>query len=178
MADPGTAPIPLPSTPPARLDTQVIELLGRNLLIDQLLRAGLEVAIPNRDRGVDLIAYADLSERVDRFIARPIQLKAASTRAFMLDRKYERISDLIIAYVWHVNDPRETVVYAMTYPEAFEIADRVGWTKTASWRRGGYSTSSPSARIQEELARHQMTPARWAERILEMGDRAAPTGRH
>ena len=38
------------------LDSQVTEYLGRNLLIDQLLRAGVEVAIPVRDRGVDLIA--------------------------------------------------------------------------------------------------------------------------
>ncbi len=165
MPEPPNAPTPSTDSA-ATLDTQMIELLGRNLLIDQLIRAGLEVAIPNRDRGVDLIAYADLAGRVDRFIARPIQLKAASTRSFMLDRKYERISDLIIAYVWHVNDPRETVVYAMTYPEAFEIADRIGWTATASWKRGGYSTTRPSAKIREQLEQFRMTPSKWSECIV------------
>ena len=31
-------------------DSQVIELLGRNLLVAELLQAGLEVALPIRDR--------------------------------------------------------------------------------------------------------------------------------
>ena len=34
-------------------DSQVIELLGRNLLVAELLQAGLEVALPIRDRGLD-----------------------------------------------------------------------------------------------------------------------------
>ncbi len=42
------------------IDPQVVELLGRNKLISDLLRAGLEVALPMRDRGIDLIAYVDL----------------------------------------------------------------------------------------------------------------------
>ena len=40
-----------------QMDTQMIEIMGRNRLIDELLRAGLEVALPLRDRGIDLIAY-------------------------------------------------------------------------------------------------------------------------
>lgn len=59
-------------------DSQVIELLGRNRLIDELLRAGLEVALPRRDRGIDLIAYAEIVSDVPAFVGRPIQLKAAS----------------------------------------------------------------------------------------------------
>src|SRR5262245_32215102 len=59
------------------LDSQVIEILGRQRLIAELLRDGLEVAVPVRDRGVDLIAYADLSQQVARFASRPIQMKAA-----------------------------------------------------------------------------------------------------
>ena len=34
---------------------QVVELLGRNLLATALIRDGLEVARPERDRGIDLI---------------------------------------------------------------------------------------------------------------------------
>jgi hypothetical protein len=41
-------------------DTQVIELIGRNRLGSEILRDGLEVAVPARDRGIDLIAYSDL----------------------------------------------------------------------------------------------------------------------
>ena len=149
-----------------RLDTQMIELLGRSRLIDQLLRAGLEVALPQRDRGVDLIAYADLSAQVDRFSARPIQMKASSKRAFSLNQKYARISDLIMAYVWHVNAPEQTVIHALTYEQALSVAERAGWTKTASWATGSYSTSRPSKRIEALLEPFRMTPAKWRELVV------------
>lgn len=36
-----------------------MELIGRILLVGELLRDGLEVALPERDRGIDLIAYVE-----------------------------------------------------------------------------------------------------------------------
>ena len=86
------------------MDSQVVEMLGRNRLVSDLLQAGLEVALPVRDRGIDLIAYADLGSKVSRFVARPIQMKAALGRSFSIDRKYAKIHDLIYAYVWHATD--------------------------------------------------------------------------
>ncbi|HEY2342877.1 MAG TPA: hypothetical protein VGH90_07605 [Chthoniobacteraceae bacterium] len=66
-------------------DSQKVGLLGRNRLVDELLRANLEVAFPIRDRGIDLIAYADLSTSVTRYVARPIQMKAAWAESFVID---------------------------------------------------------------------------------------------
>lgn len=64
------------AVPPA-LDAQQTEIVGRNLLISALVASGVEVARPERDRGVDLIAYLDLeSER--GFQAMPVQLKASA----------------------------------------------------------------------------------------------------
>jgi hypothetical protein len=68
-----------------KLDTQLVELAGRNWLASELLRAGVEIARPERDRGIDLIAYVDIDERVERFVARPIQMKAATGAVFSLD---------------------------------------------------------------------------------------------
>ena len=59
----------------SKLDTQLVELVGRNWLTVQPLQAGLEVARPERDRGIDLIAYRDLDEK-QQFLAYPIQMKA------------------------------------------------------------------------------------------------------
>ena len=75
-----------------RTDTQVTELLGRNRLVSELLRAGLEVALPLRDRGIDLIAYADVGAELTRFFACPIQMKAATASSFTVSRKYARIN--------------------------------------------------------------------------------------
>lgn len=145
---------------PAR-DTQVVELLGRNRLVSELLAAGLEVAVPLRDHGIDVVAYLDLDASVGRFVARPIQMKAAWKRSFSIYRKYEKFPDLILAYVWHLEDIQGAVTYAMTYPQAAHIAETLGWTQTPSWQSGWYSTSQPGARVLELLKQHRMDAGRW-----------------
>ncbi len=142
------------------LDTQVVELLGRQRLIAELFRDGLEVAIPARDRGVDLIAYADLSRQVARFASRPVQMKASTAGGFSVDRKYERFADLIIAYVWHVGEIAP-VTCAMTHADAVGVAEAMGWTKTAAWRAGIYTTTKPSKRLLELIELHRMGPGQW-----------------
>lgn len=78
------------------MDAQTLELIGQYRLAGELLHAGLEVAFPARDRGVDLIAYADIDKpivrrQIGRFVAKPIQLKAASRRSFGIWAKYRKI---------------------------------------------------------------------------------------
>lgn len=148
------------------MDTQVIELLGRHRLMDELLLAGLEVALPARDRGIDLIAYADLGRDVDRFAAVPIQMKASSERSFGVNRKYARFPDLLIAYVWHLRSPDDAVTYALTSPEARAVAEAMGWTRTASWERGEYVATRPSEALTALMAPYQMTPERWRHRVV------------
>ncbi len=60
-----------------KFDGQTIEIIGRNWLISELYRSGIEVARPERDHGVDLIAFIDLDQS-GRFVGRPIQLKASN----------------------------------------------------------------------------------------------------
>ena len=108
------------------MDTQVIEIVGRNRLVNELLQAGLEVARPERDR----------SDRLPQphrpVVCRPIEMKATSGQGFSLATKYRRLPDLIMAYVW----PLDTPAQAVTYAEALAIAEALGWTKTESWARG------------------------------------------
>jgi hypothetical protein len=146
------------------MDSQAVEILGCNRLISDIVAAGLEVARPERDRGVDLIAYRDLA-KAGKFVARPIQMKAASARVFSVDRKYERIDSLILAYVWGVRDVEDAGVFAMSYPQAVAIAKAMGWTNTVSWRRGGYMTTAPSAKLRKILGEHRMTADRWVKLI-------------
>jgi hypothetical protein len=151
----------------SRIDTQVVELIGRNRLIDELLRAKLEVAVPARDRGVDLIAYADLSAEVGEFVARPIQMKAASESSFSIYKKYERLASLIVAYVWYLEDPKKAVTYALTQREALEVADAMGYTATGSWKEDGvYTTTAPSVELCRHLLPFEMTPDRWRVKVL------------
>jgi hypothetical protein len=152
----------------AKIDTQVVELIGRNRLGSELLRAGLEVAVPARDRGIDLIAYADLSADVKEFVARPIQMKAAAKSSFSINRKYERLASLIIAYVWHLEDPSKAVTYALTWKEALGVATEMGYTRTDSWmKKDSYGTTKPGVQLCKLLQPFEMTPAKWRAKILD-----------
>lgn len=145
------------------MDGQVIELIGRHRLIAELLSAGLEVAMPLRDRGIDLIAYAD--KEVSAFGAVPIQMKAASEACFAVDQKYSKFPNLVIAYVWHLKEPDHAVTYALTYAEAFEVAQSMGYTDTRSWESGIYTTTRPSQRLIEKLERFRMDSLRWKTKV-------------
>lgn len=162
------------------MDTQVIELLGRNRLVSELLRAGLEVAIPARDRGIDLIAYRDLidppegaevhapnpAKPVQRFVAKPIQMKAASRQSFSISRKYAKLRDLVLAFVWNLQDPDRAVTYALTYDEAVAVGEAMGYTATSSWTdKDTYATTQPSAKLLEKLEPYRMTPERWWDKV-------------
>ena len=154
------------------MDTQLVELAGRNWLTSELLSAGLEVARPERDRGIDLIVYRDRGvDGKQQFLAFPIQMKAATGEVFSLDPKYQKIPRLILVYVWHLGKPSETKCYALSYEQALSVADTMGWTKTDSWLTGGrnklrgYSTTKPSIRLQKLLEPYLMDSHSWAQLI-------------
>lgn len=147
------------------LDAQQVELVGTSWLIAQLVADGLEVARPERDHGIDLIAYLDDG----KFRAVPIRLKAATGRGFELMRKYERLGPrLLLVFAWNIRNPSKTSGYALTYQEALKVAKESGWTKTASWERTGYSSLRPSRRIVELLEPYRMGPGHWAQKITEV----------
>ena len=148
------------------LDAQTVELLGRSRLMSELFNAGLEVALPLRDRGIDLIAFAELRTKVDQFIACPIQMKAASASSFFVHRKYSRIRNLILAYVWHVGDPARATTYALTYREAVRILCRMGFAKTRSWKNAGYGVTRPSRKLLALLEPYKMTSEKWWRLIM------------
>jgi len=149
------------------MDSKIVEMLGRNHLVGELIRAGLEVALPLRDRGIDLIAYADLIANVPTFRARPIQMKAASKRSFGLDQKYEKFPNMLIAYVWNLDDASTTATFAMTYAEAFSIMSEMGYTKTASWEQGNYVCTNPGEDLRGRIEKYRMHSRDWWRRVVE-----------
>jgi hypothetical protein len=148
------------------MDRSIVELVGRGRLIEELLRAGLEVALPARDRGIDLIVYADLSTQVSRFIARPIQMKAASAAHFSINKKYGRFPNLLLAFVWFVGEPAKTSIYVLTQKEAVQVGNQMGYTKTDSWRKhGSYSTQKPGRKLRLLLESYMMTRDKWWQKV-------------
>jgi hypothetical protein len=89
-------------------------------------------------------------------------------RSFSITSKYERVRNLLIAYVWDLRESEATSIYALTYREAFSVAETLGWTKTASWDQGLYTTTRPSARTVELLEPYKMTPEKWWDRVTDI----------
>jgi hypothetical protein len=149
----------------AALDTQQIEIVGRNLLVSLFISDGIEVAMPMRDRGIDVIAFLDLPEK-GSFKAVPVQLKAFSQRGFGVYKKYEKFPDMLIAYLWFANEPLKAELYVLTYEQAVGIADHLGWTKTISWTsNGSYITSKPSKELVGALEPYKYSPGKLADLI-------------
>ena len=166
-----------------RADTQLVELAGRNWLASELMRSGIEVARPERDRGIDLIAYLDRDVKIGKFVACPIQMKAATGEVFSLDPKYAMFPGLVLAYVWNLSELSITKCFALTYPEALGVARKMGWTKSESWRKGGdtgrrgYSATHPSARLRTILAAYQMDSEKWRLKVSTSGQLQRKSGK-
>jgi hypothetical protein len=93
-------------------------------------------------------------------------LKVASARSFGIWRKYERIHDLIVAFVWHVDGSSPSETFALTFSESLTVADTLGWTKTDSWvKDGGYGTTRPGAKVQQMLEPFRMSPEKWWSKV-------------
>jgi hypothetical protein len=144
------------------LDTQQIEILGRGALTAALVGDGLEVARPERDTGIDLLAFSLRPWKVV-----PIQMKAATGAVFSIDRKYENVDSLVMVYVWNARSATEVEFYAIPWQDAIRVADGFGWTETASWKTGGrYATSRPTARVRAAIAGYRTEPGGWRRLML------------
>jgi hypothetical protein len=151
------------------MDDQLLELCGKHRLTENLLGAGLEVAFPARDRGIDLIAYADTDRRLERFVAAPIQMKAATATCFSVDKKYSKFHEMLIAYVWNVSEPANTQIYVLTQQEAVDIATEMKYTATESWLgRGVYVVTRPGRKLVDRIRPHEASRAKWEEKILRV----------
>lgn len=147
-------------------DSQLVEIAGKHLLISRLVAAGYEVAEPLRDRGIDLIVYRDKNG----FSALPVQMKASTQESFSLDRKYEKFSDMLIAYVWNVNAGEKGEVYLLTFDQALKVMDAKGYSKTDSWLKNGYYFVRNAGRELKELLKpYRMQLQKRTENPLPIG---------
>jgi hypothetical protein len=148
------------------LDKQQIEVIGQNFITNRLLREGIEVAKPVRDRGIDLIAYLPKEEGED-FQARPLQLKVASDRDFSVYRKYQDFNDMVVVYVWRVAHEKGPEAYALTTQETLDVAEQRGWTETKTWQNDGrYNDTTVTGPTQEAVDPYRIGPGEWKDKLF------------
>ena len=94
-------------------------------------------------------------------------MKSSTKESFGLWRKYSKFKNLIVVYIWYIEDESKTVTYALTYGEAFTICVKMGWTQTKSWKEGkGYSTTKPSKKLKELIEPYKMDSNKWWKKII------------
>jgi hypothetical protein len=142
--------------------SNIIEMLGRNHLITQLIEDDVNVAIPLWDQGVDLIAYY---KGTDGLVARPLQLKVAESCRWGVYKKYKDIPGLLMVYIWNVNS--KVQIYAMSYTEAEHLLS-IGKTDHAqsdSYKNKGFYHTVPSKDLLKGLEPFLMTRGDWQARL-------------
>ncbi|HVT05783.1 MAG TPA: hypothetical protein VHL58_20705, partial [Thermoanaerobaculia bacterium] len=127
----------------------------------------LEVAVPIRQRGIDLIAYSETTERGVPFVPCPIQLRASAGRTFSVDQAFASVPNLIFAFIWGIGTDK-TTSYGLTYREAELVAESMGYTLTQSWQKDLYSLQQPNRSLLESLEKHLMTPALWRQKVIDL----------
>lgn len=147
------------------LDTQQIEILGRNLLVSALLREGIEVALPLRDNGIDLLAYTGYFDESGVARMTPIQLKCASTTAWGLKKKYARIRDLHLVYVWHVAAGSDPEFHCMRYEDAEQVLVERNYAREYWQEHGSYAVNGVGGDLRESLAKFKVKPGEWRKRL-------------
>jgi hypothetical protein len=132
---------------------------GELLVAGELLRLGVDVAMPAYDKGIDLLAYRehDLTKML------PIQVKARAGTGYNFQRSWFRYANLVLVHVWRLQVKPEFYIFAGLN----EVEHALGPTlsKSKSWAvDGGYNVTDPGV---EAVARMQPHRDRW-DRILKL----------
>ncbi|MGD0830995.1 MAG: hypothetical protein ABR907_08645 [Terracidiphilus sp.] len=138
---------------------------GKRIFISHVHAAGLKLAEPLDDKSIDYLIYNDAGKNRE-LISYAVKLKTSSHKTFYLYKKYERIPQFLLVYVWNARDPEESSVYALTYEEALRILEAKGYARTDSWiEEGGFSVTDAGPELLEMLKPYRMTEERWREKL-------------
>jgi len=138
---------------------------GIRIFESQVREAGLRLVEPPKKNGIDyfICREAQADEKRASF---PVKLKTSIHEVFSLYKKESRIPRLLVAYVWHAKEPKDSEVYALTYDEALEIVKSKPYSTSKSWiDEGGYSVTHAGAELKEMLREYRMTPKKWHQRL-------------
>ena len=136
---------------------------GEMLVAAELMRRGVEVAVPVVDIGVDLLAYRlDGAHGVPTRLV-PIQVKAYSGTGYHFQRRwFERAPGVVLVSVWHTaTTPEFYVLESVARVE--EVLGR--HAQSPSWTDQGVYTVTNGAKGDRNWTSMQPHADRW-ERII------------
>lgn len=150
------------------MDAMTLRLLGRNRVIDDLLRAGLQTALPLVDgTGIDLFAFGMPRGAHERWVSAPVRVRASSGRAFAIDEGADRVPGLLHAFVWGLGGSDERV-YVLNHREARTIAEQMGFALPQTGQFALYDHQAPTRSLMELIEPYRTGSDRWRDRLNEL----------
>jgi hypothetical protein len=150
------------------LPAQVVETTRRSgirIFESQVREAGLQLVEPQKKNGIDYFICCETHADHGR-VSFPVKLKTSVHEVFSLYKKEAKIPQLLVAYVWHAREPKDSEVYALTYDEALQIVKSKPYFTSKSWKdEGGYSVTHAGAELKGLLKEYRMTPKKWRQRL-------------
>jgi hypothetical protein len=141
---------------------------GIRIFESQVREAGLRLIEPSKKNGIDYLIYSETQADEER-ASFPVKLRTSIHEVFSLYKKESRIPRLLVAYVWHAKEPKESEVFALTYDEALEIVKSKPYFTSKAWiDEGGYSVTHAGAELKEMLKEYRMTPKKWHQRLQSL----------
>jgi hypothetical protein len=138
---------------------------GIRIFESQVREAGLRLVEPSKKNGIDYFIYSE-TQADEESASFPVKLKTSIHEVFSLYKKESRIPRLLVAYVWHAKEPKDSEVYALTYDEALEIVKSKPYFTSKAWiDEGGNSVTHAGTELKKMLKEYQMTPEKWRHRL-------------
>jgi hypothetical protein len=159
---------PLDSAGAPGLDLSTREM-GKRFFESQLRMAGLGWEEPDRAEDFDYLVFPHAGNGA-RLAPYEVQLKTSANETFSLHKTDVHSPRSVIAYVWRAQSPQDSVIYALSYDEAFRIIQTKRYVNTRSWKElGGYSVTHAGSELKQMLAPFRMSPESWQQKLKMAG---------
>src|ERR1700730_11601211 len=119
-----------------QVQSEMLELVGRARLMDELLEDGVNVALPMGACEIDMLAYVDSRAAACRIVSVPIKVASFCSDALSSNLEAARASGLLIALVWGLSNPEHARTFAFT-PAELTVMKMIEIIERANAARSG-----------------------------------------
>jgi hypothetical protein len=132
------------------------------LVATELMRRGIDVAYPESDYGVDIIAFRRSHDGKIANTFVPIQVKARSASGYSFQKSwFSKAVNIVLVQVWWISETPEFYVFQNLQHVEDALGDHA---LSPSWTdKGSYSVTEATKRHDDRMKRHL---DKW-ERIID-----------
>jgi hypothetical protein len=139
------------------MDSEMLELVGRARLMDEMMEDGVNVALPMGACEMDMLAYVNSRTGPCRIVSVPINVASFCSDALSSNLEAARVSGLLIALVWGIGNPEDVRTFALT-PAELTVVKMIEII-------GRANACTPEVVLRNALEPFAMSPGKWRKKI-------------